>query len=343
MGVYHLMGLGRSPGAITGPISYLAHRYQQWNADDQTFFERSGEVAQRAKEKQKKEQKARARQKKIKEGEESPKLGDMQSLILFTTPEVIDGSCKCFKYVKNPPGQVTQQPEYPEAPMQEVLNDLLRNAWAKLSDRPKGSIFWVEIDRRDIRLTYERIIYVIAALARVGGQGKEMWVNLTGGNNVTNFALQVAATLSGEVARLYYVQAADHNAEKCVNFTNENNYWVDLPIMPLNWNTLNADILRLIENTSAVGLDDIYSQLKGLRWNLLQDISDVQVFKTTYLRPMWKQGLLAEEDNQYFVGSQWKVVKPYADIWQQAKQIDSTLEQLSEQKSWIKHEEIQIV
>lgn len=28
-----LMGLGRSAGAITGPISYLAHRYQRWNAE----------------------------------------------------------------------------------------------------------------------------------------------------------------------------------------------------------------------------------------------------------------------------------------------------------------------
>ncbi len=41
MGVYHLMGLGRSLGTVIGPLTYLAHRYQRWNADDRCFFARS--------------------------------------------------------------------------------------------------------------------------------------------------------------------------------------------------------------------------------------------------------------------------------------------------------------
>ena len=47
MGTHHLMGLGRSPGTVIGPLTCLAHRYQRWNADDQRFFARSGEVRQR--------------------------------------------------------------------------------------------------------------------------------------------------------------------------------------------------------------------------------------------------------------------------------------------------------
>lgn len=82
------------------------------------------------------------------------------------------------------------------------------------------------------------MIQVVAALASVGGQGKEMWINLTGGNNVINFALQLAATLSGAVSQLYYVQAENPDAEKCVRFTAENGYWVDLPIMPLTLGAL---------------------------------------------------------------------------------------------------------
>lgn len=46
MGVYHLMGLGRSLGTVIGPLTYLAHRYQRWNDDDKHFFSRSGEVVQ---------------------------------------------------------------------------------------------------------------------------------------------------------------------------------------------------------------------------------------------------------------------------------------------------------
>jgi len=47
MGIYHLMGRGRSPGPVIGPLTCLAHRYNRWNADDRRFFARSGEVRQR--------------------------------------------------------------------------------------------------------------------------------------------------------------------------------------------------------------------------------------------------------------------------------------------------------
>ncbi|GAB4532391.1 MAG: hypothetical protein Kow0063_12910 [Anaerolineae bacterium] len=51
-----------------------------------------------------------------------------------------------------------------------------------------------------------------------------MWVNLTGGNNVINTALELVAMLSGEVVRLYCVQAENQDAGKCVRFTAENGY-----------------------------------------------------------------------------------------------------------------------
>lgn len=68
MGVYHLMGLGLSPRAVTGPISYLAHRYQRGNPEDLEFFSRSGEADQNPEEK-----------------------GDIQGIVIFTTKEVLEG------------------------------------------------------------------------------------------------------------------------------------------------------------------------------------------------------------------------------------------------------------
>jgi len=135
--------------------------------------------------------------------------------------------------------------------MKDVLHNLLRKEWLKINGgRTRVQIFWVEVDRRDIFLTYNRIIQVITALAGVGGQGKEMWVNLTGGNNVTNFALQLAATLSGDVARFYYVQAENQAAEKCVWFTSEKNYWIELPVMPLALSQLNLAVINILEQIS---------------------------------------------------------------------------------------------
>ena len=73
MGVYHLMGLGLSPGVVIGPITYLSHRYQRWGIDDRKFFAHSGEVRQR---------------------EKGEKVGDIQALVLFTTKEVLNGEKK---------------------------------------------------------------------------------------------------------------------------------------------------------------------------------------------------------------------------------------------------------
>ena len=155
MGTYHLMGLGRSPGAITGPISYLAHRYQRWNEDNRRFFARSGEVRQR---------------------EAGEKVGDVQALVLFTTREVLNGEVLAYEFVENPPGRIATGPKQPHQPMKEVLRRLLCREWPKVSGgRPYGTIFWCEVDRRDIRTTYERVIQVVAALAGVGGQGEEGW------------------------------------------------------------------------------------------------------------------------------------------------------------------------
>ncbi len=155
------------------------------------------------------------------------KVGDVQSLVFFTTPEVLAGHDAAtnrprysHSYVENQPGRIAEGPDMPGKLMKEVLHNLLKKEWSRMSaGRQYGEVSWCEVDRRDVRSTYERVVQVIAALAGVGGQGKEMWVNLTGGNNVTNFALQLAATLSGEVARLYYVQAENQVAEKCVRFT----------------------------------------------------------------------------------------------------------------------------
>ncbi|MDZ7339618.1 MAG: hypothetical protein ONB30_13910, partial [candidate division KSB1 bacterium] len=124
MGVYHLMGLGRSPGTVIGPLTYLAHRYQRWNADDQRFFARSGEVRQRT-------------------GGE--KVGDVQAIVLFTTREVLEGTVPALGYVDNPPGRIAEGPVQSPGPMKDVLRSLLCREWPAISgERRKVTLFWCE-------------------------------------------------------------------------------------------------------------------------------------------------------------------------------------------------------
>lgn len=327
MGVYHLMGLGRSPGAITGPLSYLAHRYQRWDKNDQIFFARSGEVAHR---------------------QEGKRVGDVQALVLFTTREVLSGKDETtgkemftLSYIDNFPGRITFGPERSGESMKPLLRQLLRKILPNISgERSEVELFWCEIDRRDIRSTFERIAWIVSALDSVGGQGKEKWMNLTGGNNVTNFALELAATLSGAVARLYYVQAENSTAEKCIRHTAENGYWVELPVMPLAISRPGQATLEILTDKGGqVDLETLYSTLMGHErfWNLIQGLSK-EIFRETYLTPMWKQGLIVGDDSGYSVGPQWELVRPYQEILVKARTKLLTIEVLAQLEPWFERE-----
>ena len=320
MGVYHLMGLGLSPGAVTGPLTYLAHRYRRWNDDDRRFFARSGEVAQR---------------------QRGEKVGGVQAIVLFTTSEVLTGEVPALEYVENAPGKITKGSRQARAPLKSVLEKLLPSIWAPLADgHDYGEVFWCEVDRRDIRTTFDRVARVVIALAEVGKQGKEMWANLTGGNNVVNFALELAATLSGAVARLYYVQAENQDAEKCIYYTAEDGYWVDLPVMPLALSRVSQAVLDLLEQHGALDLSELYERLcshatyGGLVWNVT-----AEALMETYLEAMWKQGLIGSDKRSgpYRLGPQWALVHPYQEILRQAAAESRNLEQLAREEPWLKH------
>ena len=320
MGVYHLTRLGRSPGAVIGPLTYLAHRYQRWNAEDQAFFARSGEVRQR------------------KTGE---RVGDVQAVVFFTTKEILNGTLSSFDYVDNPPSKVARGPVKSGGAMKEVLRQLLRREWPAISGgRPFGTIFWCEVDRRNIRTTYERVIQIVAALAGVGRQGKEMWGNLTGGNNVINFALELGATLSGAVARLYYVQAANPDAEKCVRFTAENGYWVELPVMPLALSPLTQSVIDLLAKKGPLSLSELYSILRNEYWDASRGLTSEEILREAFLAPMWKQGLIAETPAGYVIGPQWELVRPYQEVWKKALARGKTIEQLAQTEPWLERETI---
>jgi|GEM_PF-800765 len=354
MGVYHLMGLGLSPGAVTGPISYLAELYQNWETEGKDFFARSGEAEQR---------------------QDGKQVGSIQLLVIFTTKEVIDGQEKCEHYIKNPYGQVSGNPEKHTGNMKQVLEPLLKEEWSKFIDKEEekesskvkpqkktGTIYWVEVDRRDIKTTYERIAKVVASLAEgSGGQGKELWMNLTGGNNVINFALQMAASLSGEVARLYYVQAVNDKAEKCVRYTNKDSYWVEVPMIPLVMNDLNKRILNVVEELQKIGTpccQDIYGMLKQeYPYSCLLDNVEFADFVDKYMHPLWKAGLIATEENcneQYQndknrlcrIGKEWDKIQQYDAIMKTAltevEEQRLTIEKLAEQQTWITKQEIQL-
>lgn len=338
MGVYHLMGLGRSPGAVTGPISYLAELYNNWEAEGREFFARSGEEEQR---------------------ENNKPVGGIQLLVLFTTKEVINGEVDCELYIQNFYGQIRGNFEKRTNTMKEVLKPLLIQEWSRIKAPQIGNtgiIYWCEVELRDIKTTYERIAKVVASLAKGSGQqGKEIWTNLTGGNNVINLALQMAASLSGEVARLYYVQAANERAEKCVYFTSRNSgeYWVELPVMPLVVSDLSYAILDIISLESDIFSKELYGRLwNHERSSIFMAGINFEKFRDTTLRSMKKQGLITVREGYETgngictLGPQWELILEYGRIMDEALKKAGeealTIENLEQQETWITRQEIRL-
>lgn len=320
MGVYHLMGLGRSPGTVIGPITYLAHRYRRWGPEDQAFFARSGEARHPA---------------------ADERAGDIQAIVLFTTREILDGTLPSFDYVDNPPGRVSTASPQRGGPMKAVLRDLLLREWPAIAGgRTEGTVFWCEVDRRDIRTTYERVARVVAALAGVGGQGKEMWINLTGGNNMMNSALELAAVLSRDVAHLYYVQTADEQADRSVRFTAKDGWWVELPIMPLGLGRLRPAILAVLTKHGPLPLEELYARLRNEYWDLSRGLDSAETLRREHLTPLWKGRFVQETAQGYAIGPQWELIQPYLQILEEARAEGRTIEQLCEPESWIEREVI---
>ncbi|QLE58527.1 hypothetical protein [Nostoc sp. TCL26-01] len=335
MGVYHLMGLGLSPGAVTGPISYLAEIYNNWEAEGKEFFASSGEEEQR---------------------EKGASVGGIQLLILFTTKEVINGEVDCEEYINNPCGQRVGKHET-QANMKKILEPLLMQEWSKIKAPQIGNngiVYWCEVELRNIKTTYERIAKVLASLAKgSGSQGKEIWVNLTGGNNVINLALQMAASLSGEVTRVYYVQAANNIAEKCVRFTNKESYWVELPVMPLVMSDLSNAVLDVLSLNQPMTSKELHNKLVHHQtyWSLMQGI-DYEPFKDNHLRSMKKLGLITvtrgyEVGNGIStLGPQWELILEYEKIMDEALKKAAeeglTIENLERIETWISRQQIQL-
>ncbi|MGQ9471969.1 MAG: hypothetical protein ACUVR0_09815 [Candidatus Aminicenantales bacterium] len=157
-----------------------------------------------------------------------------------------------------------------------------------------------------------------------------MWINLTGGNNVINAALELAAMLSGDVARMYYVQA-----EKCVRYTAEDGYWVDLPVMPLALGRLSRAIIDLVADPqrSPIPQADLYGILQSEYWDLSRGLTSEEVLRENYLSALWKQGLTAETPDGYVVGPHWELIRPYQDTLEKARQAGLNIEALALDRS----------
>lgn len=292
MGVYHLAGLGRSIGAVTAAFSYLAARKALPDNDTDPLFEHSGS-----------------------KGEHPIMRGAVEALILFTTSEIAGDKEVCDPYKLNNPGEL-KGTDYPAGGFRRNFLPRLRDELRPLA-RPKTDIngapigglkplelYWCIYEDNDPVGTFERAAAVMRATRAAHGEpgrvGHEFWVNLTGGRNIINGALQLAASLTGAPARMYYLLSAD---PRCIRHTvplnklrtADDRFWVDLPVVYLGDSETHLRIMEAIEilgNGEPVLLSDLTGQMSG-------ELRDEKTLIHGYLRPLAAQRLVIREIDAY--------------------------------------------
>lgn len=347
MGVYHFMGLGRSVGAVTAPLSYLAARYERDDPQDRAFFARSGEVGQ----------------------SEATKRGDVEGLVLFATEDVYGEVTPSYKYRRNLPGHQGGRECSPE-PIPSLLKELLQEPLRILThssrdpDSPQGrdevSIFWCIYEPQDPVQSFERFIRVLGAAKSVGGLGKEVWLNLTGGNNIINAAMHLGVSLLGVPARLYYTwtehpDCVHHPVNRAdLGDEHRDDFWVDLPIVYFDFEPEHQCLMHILETLQGedIKVSELYSLAK--QEGCLSDMLRLEKAKDRYtwlhrryLKPLESQQLLrldgspeaAIETLTVSLDSKWPQMKRYYEAVVASQEMNISLSELARSRDWLYHQQ----
>ena len=150
MGIYHFAPIGRWPGAVTSALAHLKHHKDE--------FSSRGPV--------------------------------IDSLILFTTPEIAGGTVKAPEVVFNQFQSLrSTRPELKSTNAVDVVVDFIKQEIAELM--PDGGKVYRCIldDHGDYQACFEKVARAALYFSPPGETGKQIWANLTGGTNVMNAAL----------------------------------------------------------------------------------------------------------------------------------------------------------
>ncbi len=165
MGIIHFAGLGRSPGAVTSGLAWLKHEYGN-----------------------------------------RPEYGQIiESVVLFTSPEVAEGKESAFEGEHNEYMSLEVRQTWPKGKTnaREIVTEFCRREIAHCA------VYCCLVDVNDFSACFEAVAKATLKFHPPGKVGKHIWANITGGTNPLNAALFQTAYLSGFITRLYYTFVSD--------------------------------------------------------------------------------------------------------------------------------------
>jgi hypothetical protein len=209
------------------------------------------------------------------------------------------------------------------------LRPLARQS-ARPDEPPRGvEFYWCDIALNDPIVTFERISRTLAAAKASGAEGKEVWINLTGGTNILNEALQLAASLTRSPARVYYLLT---NNPECVRHTasssllgdeTQDTFWIDLPIVYASISDLHRQAIEELVTCpeGRLMVPELFSRLRA-NPELAQRLAGTGVstsdqFLHSFIQPLVAQELLMRaSSDEISIGSGWTKLQRYYDaVW----------------------------
>lgn len=244
MGVYHLAGLGTSPGAVSSPLTiiYLLLKAAE-DGDDRAreFFKHSGEQGQELK-------------------------GAPEYLILFTSEQILNEQAKSQQEIRS---KIFPNKKFGTSPLKVLVNylknltdkleldNIYNNIWIK-------GIYAIKVEYMDFQDCYRKINTVLNAC-----RDKECWVNVQAGSNQITSSLAISASINLVAGKYYYVKQTDTRYLDPPNLTpsvlntprkyvNEIlNSWGELTIFGLGINRIIEDVEQLFKNKEKVNRSEI--------------------------------------------------------------------------------------
>lgn len=256
VGVWHICGLGKSPGAITVPLTciyLLLKAASKGNSKAREFFELSGEAGQELK-------------------------GAPECLVIFTSKEVLE-EIEIGREIRDAWLNTSAT-----GPLPHIIKKYLKNLLEQLEDSDFTkfykdqwikSIYFIKVDVQSFWDCFEKIGITMNAL-----KDKELWVNMVGGTNQINAASLVAGTMLAAVARYYYFFQSKinllHPDIKKPDFRSPHNcvddiikMWQDIPLFQLDIGSVITNIYELFKNRNVVNINEVKQKLNELK--LAQD------------------------------------------------------------------------
>ncbi len=343
MGVYHVSGLGLSPGALTVPLTvvYLL-QIAQLEGDEIAiqFFSSSGEVKPRS-------------------GSREELPGIPEYLLILTSKDVIEGR-KSLRYRSSWFG-------IPRTVKNEPIGSVLKMYFENLGryfEREFGGdvaskvlklkgIYLLEVLHDDFEDCFFKAGVTLKALGSITLQGTihEIWANMVAGTNQINSAILMAGAYTAAVSRYYYLFQSFENSDLLEP------EWVDKPrrkipveLLLQRWNELplfNIDIGPILLKIAEIFQGREVVNISEFRHALKEEINKLRARESAevwqYSDRILNEQFLAKLVGRIILISGSKVTKgPLFDriigIW---RKIDLTdVGNFKEWKKWAEEKEI---